>query len=48
MTFLGVKRAADRAALIVYLSKQNDNPPALPAPVAASPDAQKQDAPAKK
>jgi cytochrome c len=43
MTFLGVKRAADRAALIVYLSKQNDNPPALPAPVAAAPDAPKKD-----
>ncbi|HRF08623.1 MAG TPA: cytochrome c family protein [Xanthobacteraceae bacterium] len=43
MTFLGVKRAADRAALIVYLSKQNDSPPALPAPVAAAPDAQKKD-----
>lgn len=43
MTFLGIRRAADRAAVIVYLSKQNDNPPPLPAPVAVAPDAQKKD-----
>jgi cytochrome c len=43
MTFLGVRRATDRAALIVYLSKQADSPVALPPPVAQAPDAQKKD-----
>ncbi len=56
MTFLGIRRAADRAAVIVYLNQQNDSPAALPKPVAAAPEkkdgeqktapeAQKKDAP---
>ncbi|MBK8007328.1 MAG: cytochrome c family protein [Rhizobiales bacterium] len=36
MTFLGIRRATDRAAVIVYLSKQADNPVPLPKPVAVS------------
>jgi cytochrome c len=47
MTFLGVRRATDRAALIVYLSKQADNPAPLPKPVAATPPAEKKEEPAK-
>jgi cytochrome c len=51
MTFLGIRRAADRAAVIAYLAKQNDNPPAMPKPVAVSApekkDGEKKDAPAK-
>jgi cytochrome c len=43
MTFLGIRRATDRAALIVYLTKQSDNPIKLPPPVAVAPDAQKKD-----
>lgn len=41
MTFLGIRRAADRAAVIVYLNKQSDSPAALPKPVAATPDQKK-------
>ncbi|MBY0530633.1 MAG: cytochrome c family protein [Xanthobacteraceae bacterium] len=51
MTFLGIRRAADRAAVIVYLNKQSDSPAPLPPPVAAAPDqkkdGEKKDAPAK-
>jgi cytochrome c len=50
MTFLGIRRATDRAAVIAYLAKQNDNPVAMPKPVAVSPekkDGEKKDAPAK-
>jgi cytochrome c len=53
MTFLGIRRATDRAAVIVYLNKQTDNPAPLPKPVAAAPakdappPAEKKDAPAK-
>jgi cytochrome c len=43
MTFLGIRRATDRAAVIVYLNKQSDNPAPLPKPVAAAPDGQKKD-----
>jgi cytochrome c len=44
MTFLGIRRATDRAAVIVYLNKQSDNPAALPKPVAVSaPEGQKKD-----
>jgi cytochrome c len=46
MTFLGVRRAADRAALIVYLNQQSDNPAPLPKPVAVAPAGEKKDAPA--
>lgn len=30
MTFAGLKKASDRAAVILYLRGQNDNPPPLP------------------
>jgi cytochrome c len=44
MTFLGIRRATDRAAVIVYLNKQSDSPAELPKPVAVSaPDGQKKD-----
>jgi cytochrome c len=44
MTFLGIRRATDRAAVIVYLNKQSDNPAPLPKPVAVSaPDGQKKE-----
>lgn len=32
MAFVGIKKATDRAALLAYLRKYNDAPPALPAP----------------
>ncbi len=47
MTFLGIRRATDRAAVIVYLNKQSDSPAQLPPPVAAAPEGEKKDAPAK-
>lgn len=57
MTFLGIRRPTDRAAVIAYLNKQADAPAELPKPQAAAPaaekkdepkaDAQKKDAPAK-
>jgi len=43
MTFLGIKRATDRAAVIVYLNSLSDSPAPLPKPVAVAPDAQKKD-----
>ncbi|MBX3512136.1 MAG: c-type cytochrome [Xanthobacteraceae bacterium] len=45
MTFLGLRKATDRAAVIAYLNKQADAPAPLPKPVAvnATPDAQKKD-----
>lgn len=43
MTFLGIKRATDRAAVIVYLNSLADSPAPLPKPVAAAPDGQKKD-----
>jgi cytochrome c len=41
MTFAGMPKAGDRAALIVYLNSKSDNPLALPvpAPVAPEPEA---------
>jgi cytochrome c len=45
MTFLGIRRATDRAAVIAYLAKQNDNPPSMPKPVAVTPPAEKKDTP---
>lgn len=48
MTFLGIRRATDRAAVIAYLNTLSDSPAPLPKPVAVTPpDAQKKDAPAK-
>jgi cytochrome c len=47
MTFLGIRRAADRAAVIVYLNQQSDSPAPLPKPVAVAPAGEKKDAPAK-
>lgn len=32
MAFVGIKKATDRAALLAYLRKYNDTPPAMPAP----------------
>lgn len=53
MTFLGIRRGPDRAAVIAYLNKTADAPAALPkpqpvaaAPAGPAPDAQKQKAPA--
>jgi cytochrome c len=46
MTFLGIRRGPDRAAVIAYLNKSSDAPAELPKPQAAAPaDAQKKDAP---
>lgn len=47
MTFLGVRRATDRAAIIVYLNTLSDSPAPLPKPVAATPPAEKKEEPAK-
>jgi cytochrome c len=54
MTFLGIRRATDRAAVIVYLNTLSDSPAPLPKPVAVAPapdaqkkDGEKKDAPAK-
>lgn len=45
MTFLGVRRATDRAALIVYLNKNSDKPADLPKPeAAAAPQGEKKEA----
>jgi cytochrome c len=43
MTFLGIRRAADRAAVIAYLNKSSDSPAPLPAPQAAAPAGEKKD-----
>lgn len=46
MTFLGIRRGPDRAAVITYLNNASDAPAELPKPQAAAPaDAQKKDAP---
>jgi len=47
MTFLGIRRATDRAAVIVYLNTLADSPAPLPKPVAATPPAEKKDEPVK-
>ncbi|TAK98012.1 MAG: c-type cytochrome [Rhodospirillaceae bacterium] len=39
MSFAGLKKPADRAAVIKYLMSQTDNPPPLPAAAAAAPAA---------
>lgn len=38
MTFLGIRRPADRAAVIAYLNKSSDAPAELPKPQAAAPE----------
>lgn len=43
MTFLGIRRATDRAAIIVYLNTLADSPAPLPKPAAAAPEGQKKD-----
>jgi cytochrome c len=43
MTFLGIRRATDRAAVISYLNKQSDSPAPLPKPQAAAPAGEKKD-----
>jgi cytochrome c len=45
MTFLGIRRATDRAAVIAFLNKQADSPAPLPKPQAAAPAAEKKDEP---
>lgn len=37
MTFLGIRRATDRAAVIAFLNKSSDSPAPLPKPQAAAP-----------
>ena len=45
MTFLGIRRATDRAAVIAYLNTLSDSPAPLPKPVAVTPPAEKKDTP---
>ncbi len=37
MSFAGIRRDADRAAVIAYLAANTENPPPFPAPLAAAP-----------
>jgi cytochrome c len=43
MTFLGIRRATDRAAVIAFLNKSSDSPAPLPKPQAAAPAGEKKD-----
>ena len=46
MSFAGIRRDTDRAAVIAYLAANTENAPAFPAPLAAAPEAGEEAVPA--